>query len=191
MYIFITLSACAFQEPNSILLIKQWLIKSKITLNDSGGYANVHQWMNAIGAGNRALPVLLVLVVLLSWWLYVYRHKVLWLLMDVTAIIARLWTYHAPYDDILTLIPFIALFRIIKLQLPLGGIAIIPTTLVVLSWFSMPLPPRPLTHQSLWVFLFKSGQALLWLLMMVFLMMHVGWQSQCSRRKVVRSRGRS
>jgi hypothetical protein len=36
----------------------------------------------------------------------------LWLLIGVTAIVARFWTYHRPYDDLLMLLPAIALFSI-------------------------------------------------------------------------------
>jgi hypothetical protein len=40
--------------------------------------------------------------------------KDLWLLLGVTAIVARLWTYHRRYDDLLLLLPMITLFRITK-----------------------------------------------------------------------------
>jgi hypothetical protein len=39
-------------------------------------------------------------------------YVILWLLLGVTALVARFWTYHRWYDDLLILLPMIALFRI-------------------------------------------------------------------------------
>jgi hypothetical protein len=45
-------------------------------------------------------------------WVYRYRRVDLWILLGVSAVVARLWTYHRVYDDILLVLPTLALFRL-------------------------------------------------------------------------------
>jgi uncharacterized membrane protein YbaN (DUF454 family) len=51
---------------------------------------------------------------LLGVWTWRHRRADPWLLMSAAAFAARFWTYHGWYDDLLLLIPMIALFRLAK-----------------------------------------------------------------------------
>jgi hypothetical protein len=80
-----------------------------------GGYASVHDLLAALGLANWNWPASLAILFLLGAWVFRNRQADLWLLLGVTAIVARLWTYHRWYDDLLLIIPLISLFRLIKL----------------------------------------------------------------------------
>jgi hypothetical protein len=80
-----------------------------------GGYASVHDLLAAVGLSRWNWPVSVAILMLLGAWIYRNRQADLWLLLAVTAIVARIWTYHRWYDDLLLIVPLIALFRMTKL----------------------------------------------------------------------------
>jgi hypothetical protein len=80
-----------------------------------GGYASVHDLLAAMGLARWNSPVSLAILLCLGAWIFCNRQADLWLLLAVTAIVARIWTYHRWYDDLLLLFPLIALFRMTKL----------------------------------------------------------------------------
>lgn len=90
--------------------------------------------------------------------------------MGITAIISRIWTYHALYDDILILIPMIALFRIAKQVSSRGREDVKSGILLVISWFSVLAPARLLTFSPPWDLMFKTGQTVVWFAILVFLL---------------------
>ena len=77
-----------------------------------GGYANEHSWLEAIKLEGLEGPASLLALMILGFWVYRYRRADIWILMGVTALVARFWTYHMWYDDLLILLPMVALFRI-------------------------------------------------------------------------------
>ena len=80
-----------------------------------GGYASVHDLLAALGLAKWNWPASLAILLLLGAWVFRNRQADLWLLLGVTAIVARIWTYHRWYDDLLLIIPLISLFRLTKL----------------------------------------------------------------------------
>ncbi len=54
-------------------------------------------------------PVSASLLLLLGLWVYFHRRIDLWVLVGVSALIARFWTYHRWYDDLLLLFPVLCL----------------------------------------------------------------------------------
>jgi len=80
-----------------------------------GGYASVHDLLAALGLARWNWPTSIAILLLLGLWVFRNRHADLWLLLGVTAIVARLWTYHSWYDDLILIIPLISLFRLTKL----------------------------------------------------------------------------
>jgi len=173
MYICLTFFAVSFQEAGFFVLMKKWLLTTKdASLNARYGYANLHQWMNSIGLGEWITYASLSVLVLLGGWLYYNRNKDLWLLLGVTAIVSRIWTYHAQYDDILILIPMIALFRIAQ-QRPIHGEEDVRSgILLAISCFSVLSPSFLLTFPSPWDLLFKTGQTVVWFAILIFLVKH-------------------
>ena len=67
-------------------------------------------------AGLRLLkwqtPASLLVLFLLGCWTLRHRAGDVGLIFGVTAIVARFWTYHRVYDDLLILLPMVALFPI-------------------------------------------------------------------------------
>jgi hypothetical protein len=181
LYICITFFAISFQETGFFVLIKEWLIVSKLaSLNATYGYANLHQWMSSMGLGGWIPHASLSVLVLLGWWIYYNRNKDIWLLLGVTAIVSRIWTYHAIYDDILILIPMIALFRIVKQGPCREGEDVVAGILLAISWFSVLSPARLLTFPSPWDLLFITEQTIVWFAMLIFLVKRINWIPQRS-----------
>jgi hypothetical protein len=80
----------------------------------SYGHANLHSWFGAVGRADWDTAGSLVVLGLLGLWTWRHRRADPWLLMSAAAFAARLWTYHGWYDDLILLIPMIALFRLAK-----------------------------------------------------------------------------
>jgi len=80
-----------------------------------GGYASAHDLLAAVGLARWNWPVSLAILLGLGAWIFRNRQADLWLLLAVTAIVARIWTYHRWYDDLLFIVPLISLFRMTKL----------------------------------------------------------------------------
>ena len=78
----------------------------------SEGYANVRAWLALIGLKPLSHPVALIIFLWLGFWTYRNRHLDRLLLLSVTALVARLWTYHNLYDDLILAIPMLWLLQI-------------------------------------------------------------------------------
>jgi hypothetical protein len=113
------------------------------------GYANVLTWLSDAGLQAWIRPAMLLILAAAGLWTWRYRHADIWILLGVGALVARLWTYHLVYDDVLILFPMIALFRIAKREATtwygLGAAALLAVTLV-----SMLLPGRLLQLEPPW-----------------------------------------
>ena len=78
----------------------------------SEGYANLRAWLAAIGLKPWSHPLSLLVLLWLGFWTFRHRHLDRLLLLSVTALVARLWTYHNLYDDLLLAIPMLLLLQI-------------------------------------------------------------------------------
>jgi len=79
-----------------------------------GGYGTVHNLLGAWGLSQYNGLASVAILATLGAWIWRNRRGDLWLLLAVTAIVARVWTYHRWYDDLLLLVPMTVLFRITK-----------------------------------------------------------------------------
>ena len=95
-----TLFAATFQEAGLVSLFQQWMTHAS-NLCVSAGEANLHILLGYLGLQVYLLPASLLLLCLLGFWVYRYRHRDIWLLIGVSALIARFWSYHRWYDDLL------------------------------------------------------------------------------------------
>ena len=77
-----------------------------------GGYANVHDWLTALGLESFNLPISLLLLGVLGVWVFRHRRDDLWILLGVAALAGRFWAYHRLHDDLMILPAVVALFRI-------------------------------------------------------------------------------
>jgi len=94
--------------------------------------------------------------------------------LGVTGIVARLWSYHLIYDNLLIVFSEVALYRTVRqrqLADPTGILAAVLLTLTVL----LMLPPTRLFLY--WPALFRAAEVFVWLCVLVFLI------SQARRNK--------
>jgi hypothetical protein len=79
-----------------------------------GGYGSVHNLLATPELAQWNLLASLGILGALGLWIFLHRRVDLWLLLGVTAIVARVWIYHRWYDDLLLILPLITLCRLIK-----------------------------------------------------------------------------
>ena len=103
-YAGLSLLAASFQEQGLFALVPGWLANSSEIMSGLAKYfsqSNIHSWFAALGIEQWAPPVSLMILALLGIWIRMNRKADPWLIISFVAIIARLWTYHAWYDDLL------------------------------------------------------------------------------------------
>ena len=114
-YLALTFAACYYQENGLVELITNWIAASSdIAANPSKGNSNVHLLLAKIHMDHWIIGASLLMCLGLGIWVYFNRHADIWTLAGVTAIISRLWVYHRWYDDLLILLPMVALFKVLK-----------------------------------------------------------------------------
>lgn len=170
-YILLTLLAVHFRSDGLLINIEMW-IRDSSRLAALGGYGNIHKWLSAAGLSDFILPASFALLIALAAWLYLYRRTDVWIALGVTAIAARLWTYHRLYDDLLIIIPVIALFRIFRS----GSLSSLERTaaasLLFISWLALLSPGFFLQLGPPLGTIFRTGQVTVWLLLLGFLLYH-------------------
>ncbi|HZX14162.1 MAG TPA: hypothetical protein VFF49_07160 [Thermodesulfobacteriota bacterium] len=170
-YIGLTLFAVSFQEPGLLSLIHDWTVRiSAVAVRVEGGYANLSIWLAALGLEELSLPASLFALVALGFWIFLHRHMDIWLNLGVTAIVARFWTYHRWYDDLLILLPMITLFRIAKQDSSADRSDVIAGVLFAITVLAMFTPYRVLYLPSPWSLLFTGGHAIVWIVVLIFLL---------------------
>jgi hypothetical protein len=171
-YTALTMLAIAFQGFDLYALLQDWLLRGLTGAASgavTGGYGNVHSWLAFIRLEQWNLPVSLLVVLALGFWTYQYRHGDLWLLLGVTAIVARFWTYHRSYDDMLILLPMITLFRIARDGHSGSRFAGMAGLLLAIAVISMFVPALIFVLPS-WKPLLKTSQTPVPLLLLIFLL---------------------
>jgi hypothetical protein len=143
------------------------------------GYANLHHWLGLLGAEEYILPASSLTLLLLGIWTYHYRDENLWLLLGVAALVARLWTYHRLYDDLLILIPIITLLGIAERSEGSreDRSGLIASILLTLGGMGLLAPGTLLRLPSPWGTPFRAGQAIIWILMFIFLL-YFAWKNK-------------
>lgn len=167
-YSALTLLAGSFQSTNLMVLFQQWMRESSL-IAAYWGTSNTSIWLSRLGLVEWMTPTSLVIIGALGVWIWRHRQNDLWLLLGVTAIAARLWSYHMWYDDLLILLPMVALFRISKLN-PyaddsdvIAGVLFGATLLLMLAPGGLYLFPSP------WNMLYVTIQVIDWVLVLIFL----------------------
>jgi Glycosyltransferase family 87 len=130
---------------------------------------NLHALVAWLGLRSWMAGASAAVLALMAWWLWQHRRCDLWLLLGVTVLATRFWTYHRWYDDLLVVVPRVTLFRLAK-----GGAnapdrragALFALTLVLLlAPGGLYLLPPP------WVHAYVGAQAFVWISVMGFLAM--------------------
>jgi glycosyl transferase family 87 len=171
-YCSLTLFAVSFQDSTLTVLLRDWQSRSSSVAVTAGhgNVANLHVWLGSLGLKEWIFPTSLALLLALGLWSYRYRHIDIWILMGVTAYVARLWTYHRWYDDALILVPIVTLFRIAKREPSdhgedvIAGVLLGVTLLLMLAPGGLFLLPPP------WDAVYVFGQVIVWMVTLVFLL---------------------
>jgi hypothetical protein len=90
-YGLLTLFAVSFQDAAPGELLRDWRSRSAV-LAVTGGYgnvANVHVWLGSLGLEEWVFPASLLVWLVLGFWVYRHREGDPWILLGVTAIVAR------------------------------------------------------------------------------------------------------
>ena len=168
-YAALTVFATWFQE------VELWsLVTASLTAGSaeaaSGGHADLHIWLSAVGLEQWIVPVSVLALLTLGLWTYHYRYVDLWLLMGVAAVTARLWTYHRTYDDLLILLPMVTLFRIAKRHGSGQPTGVAAGALLGVTLLAMIAPHRLLTYPPPWNAVFTLGHPIVWAGVLGFLL---------------------
>jgi Glycosyltransferase family 87 len=182
-YCVLTLFAISFQDSTLTALLHDWHTRSSsvAVAAGQGNVANLHVWLGSLGLKEWILPTSLALLLALGLWSYRHRHVDIWILMGVTAYVARLWTYHRWYDDALILLPMVTLFRIAKRGPSdnagdvVAGVLLGVTLLLMLAPGGLFLLPPP------WNTVYVFGQAIVWIVTLVFLLGQADQPRTCER----------
>lgn len=167
-YLGVTFAAASFRPESMIAILQEWQANvSEIDL----GYANIHRWSSVLNLEHWSILLSVLLLGILGIWTFSRRHIEIWVLLGVAAIASRIWTYHQLYDDLLILIPIIALIKISRDQNAIeDGLDAIAGTLIMASWAGLLMPgtllrlPYPVGTP------FRVGQTLIWMGMLGFLL---------------------
>ena len=111
-YGILTMAALWFQQDaaREVAVWAQTVNRNNAELSE--GYANLRAWLAAIGLKPLSHPLALLALLWLGWWTFRHRDRDRLLLLSVTALVARLWTYHNLYDDLLLAIPMLLLLQV-------------------------------------------------------------------------------
>jgi hypothetical protein len=113
----------------------------------------------------------LLVLAALGVWAYYHRQQDLWLLVGVTALVARLWTYHRVYDDLLIVLPMVTLFRLAKQSPSADKSGLVAGVLLAACWVAVIIvPTRVLLWPPPWNWLYQAGQILVWGAVLIFLL---------------------
>jgi hypothetical protein len=189
-YAVLTLFAASFQDGGVLQQLREWMDVARIVSARGGDYANLNAWLNDAGLARFIPAASLVVFVALGFWLYRCRHGDLWVRLGVVAIVTRFWAYHRLYDDVLIVLSFVALCRIVTsvagdtspvvgssspgASERVGRDRAVAAALIVTSMLFMLLPARLGTAAAPWHQIFDVSHTVTWLGVLVFL----GWYAQ-------------
>ncbi|MEQ9371501.1 MAG: hypothetical protein RIG63_21105 [Coleofasciculus chthonoplastes F3-SA18-01] len=185
-YVVLAWLAAAFQESDIFSLHHDWLaygIKAAAWSSAGGGaggsdgglggdigYGDLHSLMGTLGLSEWNFPVSILVLLALGCWVYWHRCVDLWLLVGVVAIVARVWTYHRVYDDMLILLSMVTLFRIAKQDANSNTDRVVSGMLFAIALIASLVPASLRLLPSPWDLFFKAGQTTIWMVMLIFLL---------------------
>jgi hypothetical protein len=172
-YAAITFAASAFRDATAVELMLEWLARgtsSAVRGAGTGGYGNLLSWFGRIGLSDFGATAGALLVVAMGAWALFRRRADVWLLMGVCALVARLWTYHRLYDDLLILLPMIALYRVAAAASgPSDRQRVVAGMLLGVTWALSLAPARVLAWPGLPSELLAGASSFAWVADGIFL----------------------
>ena len=192
-YIALTLFALSFQETPEINRLSPENIQESlqdipnITIPESlADMPKLYTWSATWAQSDRYsdLPVLLVTLGLKAWiipatllvlvlqglWTFRHRHGDIWILLSVATIIARIWAYHRWFDDLLILLPMVALFRIANRERSTNSREVVAGVLLAITLLSTVAPGGLYLFPPPWNSYYAIGQSVVWVIVLIFLL---------------------
>lgn len=177
-YIGLTLFASVFQNANAMELIESWLQQATQGSIYGATYRsvnNIHQWLSIFNLETTVYVIVsLIMLSLAGLWIYQHQRCDPWLLMGIVAFVARFWTYHGWYDDLLILLPAIALWRIAKSKTKSIKICVISAILFASILLTVLAPGGLYLFPSPWKEVYTTIQMMVWGIVFSFLL----WQAR-------------
>jgi hypothetical protein len=161
-YAAITFYAVTLQPDDIVTMLGQ-LYAIAANASSRHGEANLHILLAGLGLQAWAAPASLVVVAALGLWLGRHRHADMWLRIGVVAIAARFWTYHRWYDDLIILLPLIALFRVAKRGPASGDLDLAAGVLCALTLAFLLAPGGLYLLPAPWNGVYVDAQVIIWL----------------------------
>lgn len=116
-YAALTAASAAFQPAAPAALVADWLGRMEVDIasgSANAGFGSLNDLLLRLGLPDLGAEVPVAVFALFGLWAWRHRRAPVWLLAGVAAVVSRIWTYHAWYDDLILLIAMIALFRLAK-----------------------------------------------------------------------------
>ena len=183
-YVALSFFAALFQKTGLVTLLFKWSDQAAVGVEwgtARGGYANEHSWMEAIDLDGLEGPSSLLALMILGFWIYRYRRADIWILMGVTALVARFWTYHMWYDDLLILLPMIVLFRIANQHAPVAATDRFAAPLLAMTLLTSLAPGGLYLLPMPWNKLYVIVQTITWATVLIFLLNHARLERKACR----------
>lgn len=180
-YLLLTGFAATFQQAGITELMINWLtLSSNLGAMTGKGSTNLH----IIIPRGLNMEFSLVSLLLFGIWVYCHRHANLWILLGITGIFARLWTYHRIYDDVLIFLPMVALFSLMKEKNTGSRGSLVAGVLLGTAVLVNFIPSR-VQHRwaSPWPEIYSFTHLVLWLSIFVFLVYMAGPASRACGQK--------
>jgi hypothetical protein len=171
-YVLLTLFAAAFQ-PGSLVKLFSDLARVSAMVMGSDPTPSLAAWMSLVGLQAWTLFASAVMLALCGVWVYLNRHGDFWMLVGASAIVARLWTYHQLYDDLLMFPAMIALYRIARGGAsPPGPTSVVAGLLLTAALMGQLAPGRLHLYPYPWYLLYAVGEPLIWIAALLFLVVY-------------------
>ena len=138
----------------------------------------------SLGLARWIGPASALVLLGLGAWVWRHRQEDRWVVIGVCGLVARFWTYHRWYDDLLVLLPMIALFRISKRGLAPGSSDVLAGVLFGLMLVTALAPGGLYLFREPWRQLYVSTQVSVWVAVLAFLM------ADARRERLLRFDGR-
>jgi len=180
-YAVLPFLAVPFQMSEPLTLLRDWLANAS-AVAAKGGLADLHICLSTLGLKEWILPASLIVLAALGFWVYCHRDGDRWLLLGVTALVARFWAYHRLYDNLLTLLPMIALFQIAKRGSPANGKDVTAGVLLGITMLVALAPARLYIAPPPWNVFLITLQVIVWMAILIFLL-HQPWEEKKKKVK--------
>jgi len=140
------------------------------TWAQSDRYSDIPVLLATLGLNSWIIPVTLFILALQGLWTFRYRNGDIWLLVGVAAIVARFWAYHRWFDDLLILLPMVALFRIANRERSTNSRKVVAGVLLAITLLSTLAPGGLYLFLPPWNSLYAVGQSVIWVIALIFLL---------------------